>query len=407
MDDIMVSVICITYNHESLIEDAIKGVLKQKTNFKVEMIIHDDASTDSTVEVIKRYQQKYPEIIVPIYQKENQLSKEVPILPQFIFPLVRGKYIAFCEGDDYWIDELKLQKQIDFLESHEDFTMSLHNAVKLNCKTGDEKILDTFPSSGCYSQEEQIKSGLCSDFPAAASYVMRTIILKQMPSCFWDAAVGDYPMRQWCAVCGKIYYFADVMSVYRVFTAGSFMTNIAVNQKAYARYTIRMIKFYSMLNEYTNRKFESLLKKKIASDCYGYCISVPREEGMNQALQYGIDLYNLDRYYSYTDENYIAQEINEIKLSSDEMFIYGTSRLASVCVKQLEKKQIEFGGFVVSDSQMKLDEFENKPVYYLSELKKKFVNPGIILAVQPINQNIIINNLKKLNLNNYCIPYIE
>ena len=107
----VVSIICITYNHGLYIEDAIKSFLMQKTNFSFEVIIHDDASSDTTINIIKRYHSLYPNIIKPIFQTENQYSKIGLKFFWDISKFVKGKYIALCEGDDYWIDSSKIQKQ--------------------------------------------------------------------------------------------------------------------------------------------------------------------------------------------------------------------------------------------------------------------------------------------------------
>ncbi len=111
----LVSICCITYNHEDFIRDAIEGFLMQKTSFPIEIIIHDDASTDNTANIIEEYANKYPDLFVTILQSENQWSKGGgSIYARFVYPRARGKYIALCEGDDYWTDPLKLQKQVDF-----------------------------------------------------------------------------------------------------------------------------------------------------------------------------------------------------------------------------------------------------------------------------------------------------
>ena len=117
-EQIMVSVVCITYNHVDYIEEAIKGFVNQKTDFKYEVIIHDDASTDGTTQIVLDYAQRYPNLIKTIIQKENiynDLSND--LMYDNLLPASQGKYIALCEGDDYWIDEYKLQKQVDYMES--------------------------------------------------------------------------------------------------------------------------------------------------------------------------------------------------------------------------------------------------------------------------------------------------
>lgn len=122
----LVSISCITYNHLPYIRQCIDGFIKQQTAFPIEVLIHDDASTDGTTDIIREYETNYPEVIKPIYQKENQYSKGMPISATFNWPRAKGKYIAMCEGDDYWTDPLKLQKQVDFLEKNQEYVLTSH-----------------------------------------------------------------------------------------------------------------------------------------------------------------------------------------------------------------------------------------------------------------------------------------
>lgn len=138
MSDIpLVSICCLTYNHVQYVAACLDGFLSQKTTFGIEILVHDDASTDGTTDIIKDYAEKYPEIIFPLYEEENQYSKyhgAMDII--FNYSRARGKYIAYCEGDDYWTDPLKLQKQVDFLESHPEYSVCFHRCSKLNELTG-------------------------------------------------------------------------------------------------------------------------------------------------------------------------------------------------------------------------------------------------------------------------------
>jgi len=125
----LVSISCITFNHENYIRDCIEGFLIQETTFPFEVLIHDDASTDKTPEIITEYSAKHPNIIKPIFQTENQFSQGVRgIAIKFNFSRAKGKYIAMCEGDDYWTDPHKLQKQVDFLETNPDYVICYHDA---------------------------------------------------------------------------------------------------------------------------------------------------------------------------------------------------------------------------------------------------------------------------------------
>ena len=136
MDDnkILVSIRCLVYNHEPYLRQCLEGFVMQKTNFRFEAIVHDDASTDGSAKIIREYAEKYPDIIKPIYETENQYSKHDGSLTRIMNTACRGKYIAICEGDDYWIDPLKLQKQVSILENNINVFM-----VYTGFKTVDEK----------------------------------------------------------------------------------------------------------------------------------------------------------------------------------------------------------------------------------------------------------------------------
>lgn len=122
----LVSISCITYNHVKYIRDAIEGFLMQKTTFPIEILIHDDASTDNTATIVREYEVKYPQLIKPIYQTENQYSKKDGTIGRIQRGRARGKYYATCEGDDYWTDPLKLQKQVEYLEENTDCSLCFH-----------------------------------------------------------------------------------------------------------------------------------------------------------------------------------------------------------------------------------------------------------------------------------------
>lgn len=148
MESPLVSISCITYNHEDYIKQCLDGFLMQKTDFKIEILINDDCSTDNTATVIREYQEKHPDLIFPNYQKRNLYSKGVRGMNlRFNFPRAKGKYIALCEGDDYWTDPYKLQKQIDFLENHPDY--QIHSGLITGLQ--DDKFSDYDLDAATYS----------------------------------------------------------------------------------------------------------------------------------------------------------------------------------------------------------------------------------------------------------------
>ncbi len=211
---VLLSCCCITYNHEKFISQAIEGMLKQETDFPFEIIIHDDASTDGTVEIIKKYADKYPHIIRTILQKENQYSQKKNIMA---IPInkARGQYIASLEGDDYWIDPLKLQKQVDFLEKNSEYVCCYHNSMVIN--GNNEVISDTLiggPKD--YSKSEMLASN--TDI-TTHSVVFKNIIV--YPDDLKEIPFGDMARWHLMGFHGKAKYLEDVgKAAYRIHEGG-------------------------------------------------------------------------------------------------------------------------------------------------------------------------------------------
>ncbi|NGX84746.1 glycosyltransferase [Aequorivita sp. KMM 9714] len=159
MNHPLVSILCITYNHEQYIRKCLESLVNQICDFSFEILIHDDASTDGTQAIIKEFQQKYPDIVKPILQTENQWSKKASgINLRFNYPRAKGRYIALCEGDDYWIGNDKLQKQVTFLENNPDYSM-ICSAYNLVTEEGIKPIV----KEGIVSAEKEDDKGFYFD----------------------------------------------------------------------------------------------------------------------------------------------------------------------------------------------------------------------------------------------------
>jgi len=204
----LVSILCATYNQKNFIAQTIEGFLMQKVNFPIEIIIHDDASTDGTTEIIAQYAQKYPNLIKAILQKENQYSKIKDIWSKFIYPSAKGKYFAECEGDDYWTDPNKLQRQVDFLESHPDYILSTENANVLFTETNIIKPFSTEPEHDVSLDDLLIRRR----FPTA-SVVYRNTYIKELSQ--QEASSFDTMMWAFLAQKGKVHFNPIISSVYR------------------------------------------------------------------------------------------------------------------------------------------------------------------------------------------------
>lgn len=226
MQQILVSIYCLAYNHEEYIRDALEGFVNQKTTFNYEVIVHDDASTDNTAEIIQEYAEKYPNIIKPIFQKENQLSQGIEIIKKYICPKLTGKYVAVCEGDDYWCDTNKLQMQVDFLENHNDYVACVHNTKVFNCVTGEE----TFINSSMHDMDIQFKKVVES---GNSQFQISSLMCRkeyfELPDILRAKGFTDYPLSIYLMFNGKIRYLKETMSVYRWFTKGSWTSRNYLN----------------------------------------------------------------------------------------------------------------------------------------------------------------------------------
>lgn len=208
---LMVTIRCLTYNHEQYIRQCLDGFVMQKTNFRFEAIVHDDASTDGTVEIIREYAEKYPDIIKPIFETENQYSKRDGSIGRIMNEHTHGKYIAICEGDDYWTDPYKLQKQVDFLESHPDYVMCSHRHNDYIQETG-EMLYDRSMNETDYDLKSLIR-GEWHFHPLTVMYRKEALDLSHYNKypVSMDAVLFFELLRKG----GKGHCFPDALAVYR------------------------------------------------------------------------------------------------------------------------------------------------------------------------------------------------
>ena len=210
-----VSVYCCTYNHEKYIRDALEGFFMQKTDFEWKLVIHDDASTDRTQDIIREYIDKYPGKIVPILQTENQYSQGIDI-NKIMSKYLKGKYIASCEGDDYWTDPYKLQKQYDFLQQNPEFSGCYHNIIELNNKE-EQVISKEFPYKEEFEIEKKINAKLQGQTASAFYRNIFMIISEEQKQKFFECkANGDRRIAVTLSYLGKVEFLKDCMAAHRV-----------------------------------------------------------------------------------------------------------------------------------------------------------------------------------------------
>ncbi len=262
-DQTLVSVICIAYNQENYIAQAIESFLMQKTNFAYEIVIHDDASTDHTAEIIKKYEAEYPGIIKAIYQKVNQYSqgKRVGLICN---QMAVGKYIAVCEGDDFWTDPNKLQKQAAYMESHPECTLCVHAAYIAN-QDGTKLKPNIRPARGnkIFTVEEIIEG--CGGLFATNSMMYPAKFDECRPSYFNKAPIGDYPLYIYLATMGTVYYIDEFMSAYRTGVPDSWTSRNSSIDKQILHYK-KVADLLDLINKSTDYKYDRAIKNVLLNN---------------------------------------------------------------------------------------------------------------------------------------------
>ena len=264
-ETVMVSICCITYNQEEYIRDALDGFLSQETDFSYEVLIHDDASTDGTADIIREYARQYPEIIKPILQTENQYAKGLTnVSGTYNFPRAKGRYIAMCEGDDYWTDPHKLQRQTDYMEAHPDCSLVFHSAcIEVQGRALTERRMRPYRRSRRVSPEEIIDK--TSGYPTA-SLMFRADMVKILPDFYVNAPLADIPLQLMAAARGWAYYMDRPMCVYRL--GGAFSWTTLMKQGDYERkqrqYYQDMKKMYRGFDRETGGRFHEVARRALA-----------------------------------------------------------------------------------------------------------------------------------------------
>jgi glycosyltransferase involved in cell wall biosynthesis len=268
------SVMLITYNHEPFIAQVLQSILDQRVNFDYEIVVGEDCSTDRTREILMNFHYRYPGRIVPLIRDRN-LGMMLNL--KQTLSACQGKYVALIEGDDYWTCEDKLQKQVDFLDSHPEYAICCHRARILN-EMGGEHILEKsgaakagiFPSreAGTYAIEDL----LAENFIMTCTTVYRKDAVGTLPSWFVDLGLGDWPLCALAARSGPIYLMNEVMAAYRVHSGGVWSSRTSTGR---LRATTHMLK---ALDEHLGFKYHDTIHRTIAWSYLG-AATFSRKEG--------------------------------------------------------------------------------------------------------------------------------
>lgn len=275
---IKVSVICVTYNQEKYIEQALSGFASQKTNFEIEVIVADDCSTDSTPEIIARFAKDYPNLFRQILRKKNLgvIGNNIDSLRQ-----AKGQYIALCEGDDYWTDPLKLQKQVDLLDKHQDMALCFHPVEVLFESQEEKNHIYPDPKASLSFTVEQLLKG---NFIQTNSVMYRRQNYDEMPL---DIMPLDWYLHLYHAQFGKIGFIDEVMSVYRRHPGGVWWSQSTQPEQIWEKYGYNFLRLLHeiMLMYGDSPENRKIINNHIAGSYEAIAAIKPQEVADNVALR--------------------------------------------------------------------------------------------------------------------------
>ena len=414
-----VTVWCITYNHVTYIEDALKGFLGQRGTVSYEVVVFDDASTDGTSDILRKYANIYPEILHVFIAKKNiyRNRKRKQILDS-IKNVFHGKYIALCEGDDYWIDPYKLQYQYDYMEKHRKCTLFLHNAIWQNCENGEVFAGNTYPCKNSTKVSAEQLIMLYKMHPATASFFYRKDML-YAPEFFCVGPVGDYTRMLYLYTMGYIHYSSRIMSVYRWRSIGSSTSRMSQDAYMDFRHKIGMIIFLLRYDRYTNGKYQVWINNRIQRYFNGLINAIGLQEKLKECINsFVLESPMMDRecevYYvllteslrQARDAKYVSAATKFFCQSKRHIVIMGVGHYAELCSSQLEKNGLRYEGFAVSKPEKTQDKFKGKNVWKLSDIPFNQEELGVIIAINPIRWDDILQSVTQAGIRNYFCPYL-
>ena len=263
---VLVSVNCVTYNHENYIRDAIESVLMQVTDFEYELLIGEDCSTDNTMQIVEEYAQKHPDKIRVITSDHNVGARENSVR---LHNASVGKYVAICEGDDYWVDPYKLQKQIDYLEAHPDCTFSFHNAYLVrgtNKERDSRRSLIKKDHNYFPNDKTEFTAGELAlfGFIPTSSFIYRRELMDHPPDWYYSAVVRDNSLKLLTTSHGYAHFIDENLGVYRIEVKDSIMDKWKKEGNTKEKQIDRNKGFVMLLdnfNAYSNYKYDNEIKQ--------------------------------------------------------------------------------------------------------------------------------------------------
>lgn len=415
-NDCLLTVYCITYNHRRYIKKALDGFLRQKTNFHFKVLIIDDASNDGTTDIIRDYQRMHPDIFELLIAKENMYKtpQRDKIYRQIKQKYITTKYFASCEGDDFWIDSNKLQIQIDYLQSHPECSLYIHNAVVFDSKENEISTVDAYPlQEGNLSFEQIVMEE--KGHPPTASFVARAKYFFA-EDFYFDGKIGDYAELIWAIANGDVHYSSRVMSVYNFRHPGSYTDNI---EKIIPDCVLHYVDLLWLLWNYSKileseqrgivRKRFSLWELALFQVAHGFpAIEKQVTLFSNDHKEHANEISMLKKvlkedYCRIHEPGFLSEEATRfVTTSQGNIYIMGTGDFATRLTNTLLNKGINFDGYAVTNPDKNPQMFFGKPVVALKDIRG---NDSLLVGISPGSDESVEASLHQFGIQNYCKPF--
>lgn len=403
----ILSIFCLTYNHAKWIQKALDGFLMQKTEYPWDVVVLDDASTDGTTDIVREYAEKNPEHIIGFTSKKNiyRHPDRQDLIKGLILEFARGKYIALCEGDDYWIDSGKINAQIQYLEDNESVVMVGTASKVLDDSTNEEKEEHIYNKDVVLTDEDIILRGR-GVLRTATLMFYKDVYLKD--SEYPVADIGDFPLHLYALTRGKIAYLDRETAVYRTNQQGSWSGLCRNDSRFCIKHIASMLSFFNKYNIYTNRKYEDLIEIQ----CNSYLLNavfrlrnlettsvdnilmdiLDSEEGLNETIG-----HIRTAFCRLNGDLSFLEEIKKQTKLFEKIIVFGTGDYSSIVTDLLSKADVRIDGYMVSDGRRSIAEKDGKKVWEFSEIS---IDPTIciVAGVDPLLWREIEEKFDNANL---------
>lgn len=413
MEKEKVSIFCLTYNHSEYIRDALEGMLKQKAPFSYSIFVFDDASDDGTSEILQEYQNKHKNILTVYTAKENTYEKKErdELLQKLYDKYLRGEYIAWCEGDDVWIDEHKLAIQVEYMDNNPQCMMTTHAYLLKDYRKhpAEEHIIRFGNENRCLNAEEIILN--THGNLATASLVMRRKIFfqdKAYPAC----DVGDKPTQLYALCYGNICYINKVMSVYRYMHEGSWSQNMSEISERKMAHTLNFAGFLKRYDKYSDYQYTDLISQEIINYLY---LAVPEKLSVkeyenikgrlyqNVKAEFSAWINQIEVIYYWLKGMYSIEKSEKEKIQGYQyVCIMGYGNYGKIVAENLRNNGINYVGHIVSS--LDKEEKTNMNLWEVKTYPYDKTQTIVIVGISQRSRNGIIEMLNKCGFYQILTP---